>query len=510
MSDVFQPGRHPDADQLSVFVEQALPAHEQETTLAHLAVCAECRALVALSLPAEQVAQPAEKPARRVWFHGWYLAWSAAAAVAVLALVVVYVHYVSVTRSNPNRNAEIALAPQPAPIAPQPLPQNQASAPAARNLRQAPAKKSAGAGFGNVAALDQLQQPSADANAPARMQSATGGMGAGSTSFIQKDVLKQSSTMADGRGSKAPSTEAKQQPKPPARPAAPQNQLAAEAGRDQIQGTSAAAGSALSANEPSDRAVLKVASSVHPLPSGLPVFATAERGRQMLALDAAHSLFLSKDAGVHWKAVAVPWKAHAVTVSLVSSAKPAAAQTGNGFGPGFGAEHGGGIGSATGMGKLQAANGMASITGTITDEIGAVIPGTSITVSRAADHVSQTVISDSKGRYVAAGLAPGTYSVEASALGFKTARVSAVTVSTSHENVENFKLSVGTATQTVTVASGPYAERIPLQNPEQAYAPAASPASKSTTAAAPPPVFEITTEDGSRWTSADGVTWKRE
>ena len=42
---------HPDADQIGAFVEQALPEHEREQMLDHLAVCAECRAIVALSLP---------------------------------------------------------------------------------------------------------------------------------------------------------------------------------------------------------------------------------------------------------------------------------------------------------------------------------------------------------------------------------------------------------------------------------------------------------------------------
>jgi Putative zinc-finger len=50
---------HPDADQLTAFVEQALAAHEREDVLAHLAVCGDCRELVALSLPAlEPVAVP--------------------------------------------------------------------------------------------------------------------------------------------------------------------------------------------------------------------------------------------------------------------------------------------------------------------------------------------------------------------------------------------------------------------------------------------------------------------
>ncbi len=51
MSELLQAGQHPDADQLNAFVEHTLPAHEQQQTLAHLAVCPACRQIVALSLP---------------------------------------------------------------------------------------------------------------------------------------------------------------------------------------------------------------------------------------------------------------------------------------------------------------------------------------------------------------------------------------------------------------------------------------------------------------------------
>ena len=61
MSDLLQSGHptqpgdpatlHPDPDQLSAFAEQALPAHEYQETLAHLATCPHCRAIVTLALP---------------------------------------------------------------------------------------------------------------------------------------------------------------------------------------------------------------------------------------------------------------------------------------------------------------------------------------------------------------------------------------------------------------------------------------------------------------------------
>ena len=502
MSDVFQSGQHPDADQLSAFAEQALPAHEQEATLAHLAICAECRAVIALSLPPEQVAKPAEKPARRAWFRGWNLAWSSAAAVAALALVLVYIHHASVARSRPDKHAEIAVAPPPAPIAP--LPQKQASPSGSRNAMQAREENAPRAVNGNAGALNGPQEAPRGARPTARMQpKAGGGGGGGSKSSIGEDVLKQSFTEAEGRDRNAPSPGAKEKAKMLAPPAT-ENHLAANKRRDQDHGAFATAGSGFSVNKASGRAALDAASSGQPLPSGLPILSIAEHGRQMLALDTAHALFLSEDAGGHWRAVAAPWKARAVTVSLVTPPARAAARTGNGFSAGLGAGIGGGVGASTD--NLQTAEGNASITGTVTDSSGAVIPGASVTVSRTSDRLSHTAGTDSKGRYTVAGLTPGTYDVEARALGFENTHVSGVTVSPSRQNVANFKMAVGAASETVTVAAS-RADEIPLQTPSQAAPPESAPASPTVAA---PPVFEITTEDGARWTSADGVTWKLE
>src|ERR1700730_16603279 len=89
MSELLQSGRHPDADQLSAFIEHALPAHEQEETLAHLAICPHCRSIVALSMPpAEEL--PLPTPARRPWLSGWMMVWPAGAALAALVLAGIY------------------------------------------------------------------------------------------------------------------------------------------------------------------------------------------------------------------------------------------------------------------------------------------------------------------------------------------------------------------------------------------------------------------------------------
>ena len=58
----FQPGIHPDADQLSVFLEGAASSHEHERMLAHLAECAECRKAVFLMQPQKETQAPRPEP----------------------------------------------------------------------------------------------------------------------------------------------------------------------------------------------------------------------------------------------------------------------------------------------------------------------------------------------------------------------------------------------------------------------------------------------------------------
>ena len=94
MSHILQPGQHPDADQLNAFVEHGLPLHEQQQTLAHLANCAECRAIVYLAQPASPGDSTQLRPIaeRKPWFSGWNLAWPAAAALACLIMFTVHLH----------------------------------------------------------------------------------------------------------------------------------------------------------------------------------------------------------------------------------------------------------------------------------------------------------------------------------------------------------------------------------------------------------------------------------
>jgi hypothetical protein len=89
--------KHFDANLLAAFVEKTLTARERTEVLNHLAQCAECREVVALTVPAEvEVAQPARLAAQRGWSVWPTVRWGAlAAALGAVAIVVVLHQYPS-------------------------------------------------------------------------------------------------------------------------------------------------------------------------------------------------------------------------------------------------------------------------------------------------------------------------------------------------------------------------------------------------------------------------------
>jgi hypothetical protein len=141
MNELLQSGQHPDADQLSAFAEHALPPHERQQTLAHLAVCAHCRGIVSLSLPpTEELPRLQPAPARRPWFSGWNLAWPVAVAFAAMTLVVIHVNRASRTLTEPTPPTQIAVShPPEAPAPPAPQPTPSAAPMPARNVVAKPA-----------------------------------------------------------------------------------------------------------------------------------------------------------------------------------------------------------------------------------------------------------------------------------------------------------------------------------------------------------------------------------
>jgi len=91
--------------------------------------------------------------------------------------------------------------------------------------------------------------------------------------------------------------------------------------------------------------------------------------------------------------------------------------------------------------------------GYVVDPSGAVIPNARVTITSPAIG-SRTAPTDSQGRWVIAGLPSGAYKAQAEATGFKNSTFN-LNYDADQPSLYNFSLSVGTATETVTVEAAP-------------------------------------------------------
>ncbi len=96
----------------------------------------------------------------------------------------------------------------------------------------------------------------------------------------------------------------------------------------------------------------------------------------------------------------------------------------------------------------------ANITGTVTDPTGAVIPHASVTLTNTATGHQQQSQANADGIYLFGNLGVGEYSLTANAKGFQKTTIGEITVNAGQTVTENVKLSVGSASQTVTVHAG--------------------------------------------------------
>ncbi|HEY5330394.1 MAG TPA: carboxypeptidase regulatory-like domain-containing protein [Acidobacteriaceae bacterium] len=525
MSDFYQPGQHPDADQLSAFAEDALPAHEREQTLAHLAGCADCRTIVSLALPpVEDVPQLQPAAANRPWFYGWNVAWLAGAGLAALVFLTVHIR-------NGGRDGRIAstptqtaaVRPQAAPVAPPawnaapsmglktsravaaPPPPKAAdrfpssATPATIDSRQIANLPIQGRNF--IAEPQQQQQSQQQAGGlHGSVYGASAGAGVGGrvarddqSQFAQRGALNGRNNDAARAAAPAPVAAAPMmrapiQPAPAAAAkATPQTSdaVTVAAARAQVETTNASVSTMLTSPGMVD---------AHRLPSHLAIASTITRANRMLALDTAGALFLSKDGGRHWKAVAAQWQGRAVKIELASlpllPAKQPASATIDGNA------------SASDLANLDSkAISGPSVAGVVNDSTGAIISGVFITVKDARTGTVQTTATDRNGHYAVAGLAPGAYRIDASEPGFASWR-GTVTVAAAQQSVVNISLTVGAVSETVEVSSEP---PMMTDNAERK----ARKAEKSSPLSEPSAIFEITTDNGEIWTSADGKKWTR-
>jgi hypothetical protein len=94
----------------------------------------------------------------------------------------------------------------------------------------------------------------------------------------------------------------------------------------------------------------------------------------------------------------------------------------------------------------------ATISGTVTDPTGAVVPGASVAVQETSTGTISRTTSDAAGQYVVPFLLPGNYTITVAASGFETLTRTAVTLQAQEHPIIDLRLKVGTASQTVTVS----------------------------------------------------------
>ena len=464
MSYILQPGYQPpsesdpvhlDPDQLSAFMEDALPAHEREQTLAHLASCPHCRNLITLSTSeSEDVPEPQPTRTRRTWVPLWVFAIPALAGIIPIAI---YLRKPEAVTAPPAQIAETA-----APAALQPPVPAPPAAPKPPPILAPKAIQSAAKPF---VVLGAITPPPATIS---RQEiSSLPAQGRNRVDLAPQTLPATSSIHGEAMGAAASPLRAAPAPQP-----APAPPAVASASAATIEGS--AASPALDAT--SFAADTRVAQ--RPLPSHLPILSTVSTPGQTLALDTQHTLYLTLDAGLHWTSVSAPWKAHALTVSLISAQPvpkiPAA------------------IAGLAPIGTAQVAATTATLTGTLTDSTGVVIPNAVVTLTNAQS--TYTTRTDRQGSYSIPNLLPGTYQLQARSPGFATETLNALNVPAQRQTTANLTLRAGAAKETVTVAAAP---RYTLSLKK------AKAASKSE------PVFEVTTDNSEHWTSPDGITWTK-
>ena len=100
-----------------------------------------------------------------------------------------------------------------------------------------------------------------------------------------------------------------------------------------------------------------------------------------------------------------------------------------------------------------AQTGAASLTGIITDQTGAVVPGATVTATNQATNVDYTAISNEAGNYTISFLPVGTYVVKAELSRFKTAATKPLELEAKQIGRLDFKMELGGLAETVEVSN---------------------------------------------------------
>src|SRR6202165_5508698 len=95
----------------------------------------------------------------------------------------------------------------------------------------------------------------------------------------------------------------------------------------------------------------------------------------------------------------------------------------------------------------------ATLSGTVTDQSGGVVPKAGISIKNIATGVTRAVTTDPAGFYSAPNLLPGNYEITTAATGFSSEVQTGITLTVGAQQVLNFTLRVGQVAQTVEVST---------------------------------------------------------
>src|SRR5262245_45284709 len=93
------------------------------------------------------------------------------------------------------------------------------------------------------------------------------------------------------------------------------------------------------------------------------------------------------------------------------------------------------------------------ISGTVSDQNGAVVPGATVIITNLGTNQSLTLTTSDSGSYSVNQLEPVTYSIRVEMTGFKKSIIGRVKVDTATVTTANISLETGTVEQTVTITT---------------------------------------------------------
>jgi len=106
---------------------------------------------------------------------------------------------------------------------------------------------------------------------------------------------------------------------------------------------------------------------------------------------------------------------------------------------------------ALGASSLHAQSTGGSISGTVKDETGSVVPGVTVVATNTDTSLARTLVTDGSGRYLAVDLAPGPYEIKATLQGFSTIVRSGIRLTVGRDAVVDLTLALGNIENTVEV-----------------------------------------------------------